>query len=71
MAVGVSLAFIDVNIVLTAVAIGIATFTMVTIGVMLGRVLGVVVGKRSEVFGGIILIGIGSYILYEHLNGLA
>lgn len=71
MAVGVSLAFIDVSIIVTAVAIGVATFTMVTIGVMLGRVLGVVVGKRSEVFGGIVLIGIGSYILYEHLNGLA
>ena len=71
MAVGVSLAFIDVSIIVTAVAIGVATFTMVTIGVMLGRVLGVVVGKRSEIFGGIVLIGIGSYILYEHLNGLA
>ncbi|WP_047535849.1 manganese efflux pump MntP [Methylotenera sp. N17] len=71
MAVGVSLAFIDVSIILTAVAIGVATFTMVTIGFMLGRVLGVVVGKRSEVFGGVVLIGIGSYILYEHLNGLA
>lgn len=71
MAVGLSLAFIDVNIILTAAAIGVATFTMVTIGVMLGRVLGLVVGKRSEIFGGIILIGIGSLILYEHLSGLA
>jgi putative Mn2+ efflux pump MntP len=71
MAVGVSLAFIDVNIIATAAAIGFATFTMVTIGVMLGRALGLLVGKRAEMLGGVVLITIGSYILYEHLNGLA
>ncbi len=71
MAVGVGLAFIDVNIFVTAAAIGFATFTMVTLGVMLGRVMGMVVGKRAEILGGIILVGIGCYILYEHLNGLA
>lgn len=70
MAVGVSLAFVDVKIIFTAAAIGLATFTMVTIGVMLGRVLGLLVGKRAEILGGVILIAIGSYILYEHLNRL-
>lgn len=68
MAVGVSLAFMDVNIFITAAAIGLATFTMVTIGVMLGRVLGLMFGKRSEIVGGLVLIAIGSYILYEHLK---
>lgn len=67
MAVGVGLAFINVNIIATAAAIGLATFTMVTIGFMLGRELGVIVGKRAEVFGGMVLIGVGSYILYEHI----
>jgi len=71
MAVGVSLAFIDANIIITAAAIGFATFTMVTMGVMLGRVFGSLVGKRAEISGGLILIIIGTYILYEHLNGLA
>ena len=71
MAVGVSLAFVNVNIEVTAAAIGFTTFIMVTIGVMLGRVMGQLIGKRSEIVGGIILIGIGSYILYMHLNGLA
>jgi len=71
MAVGVSLAFIKVNIIYTALAIGLATFMMVTLGVMLGRVLGILVGKRAEIAGGLILITIGSYILYEHLNGFA
>ena len=67
MAVGVSLAFMDVNIFVTAAAIGFSTFTMVTIGVMLGGVLGLMFGKRSEVVGGLVLIAIGAYILYEHL----
>ena len=68
MAVGVTLAFVDNNIVITAIAIGLATLLMVTIGVMVGRMLGAIVGKRSEVLGGIALIGIGSLILYEHLQ---
>lgn len=67
MAMGVSLAFMDVNIFITAAAIGLARFTMVTIGVMRGRVLGLMFGKRSEILGGLVLIAIGSYILYEHI----
>jgi manganese efflux pump family protein len=68
MAVGVGLAFIDVNIVPVAVAVGLTTFTMVTAGVMLGRVLGVVAGKRAEIAGGVLLIAIGALILVEHLR---
>ncbi len=71
MVVGVGLAFIDANIIVTAAAIGLATFTMVTIGVMLGRVLGLIAGKRAELMGGIILIGIGCLILYEHIGNPA
>ncbi|WP_194727429.1 manganese efflux pump MntP [Noviherbaspirillum malthae] len=69
MVVGVSLAFMDANILVTAAAIGLATFTMVTLGVMVGRMLGVIVGKRAEVVGGVILILIGGLILYEHIGG--
>ena len=68
MAVGAGLAFVDVNIYSTAAAIGLATMVMVTIGVMLGRVMGHVVGKRAEMAGGVVLIGIGSTILVEHLQ---
>jgi manganese efflux pump family protein len=71
MAVGVGLAFIDVNIAWVAAAIGCATFAMVTGGVMLGRVLGSVVGKRAEIAGGLLLVGIGIAILAEHLSGAA
>jgi putative Mn2+ efflux pump MntP len=69
MAVGIGLAFLDVHIGVMALVIGLCTFTMVTAGVMLGRVLGNMVGKRAEIIGGLILIIIGSTILYEHLSG--
>jgi len=67
MAVGVGLAFMDADIFSTAGAIGLSTFLMVTIGVMLGRALGRVVGKRAELAGGVVLIVIGSTILYQHM----
>jgi putative Mn2+ efflux pump MntP len=68
MVVGASLAFLDANIFTTAGAIGLATFVMVTLGVMLGRGLGRIVGKRAEVAGGLVLIVIGCLILYEHTH---
>ena len=68
LAVGVGLAFIDANIVTTAGAIGLSTFIMVTLGVMVGRVLGKLVGKRAEIVGGVVLIAIGCLILYEHIG---
>jgi len=68
MAVGVGLAFLDIDILPIAAAIGLTTFVMVTAGVMLGRVLGEIAGKRAEIIGGVVLIGIGCAILYEHLS---
>ena len=71
MAVGVGLAFADVHIAVVAIVIGLCTFFMVTIGIMLGQALGVIIGKRAEIVGGVILIAVGSVILYEHLSGAA
>jgi manganese efflux pump family protein len=68
MAVGVGLAFLDVDILPIAAAIGFTTFVMVTLGVMVGRVLGAVAGKWAEIAGGVLLIGIGTAILIEHLH---
>jgi putative Mn2+ efflux pump MntP len=68
MAVGVGLAFLDVDIAVIAVAIGFTTFVAVTLGVMLGRVLGEVAGRRAELLGGLVLIGVGTTILVEHLR---
>jgi len=71
MAVGIGLAFMDVHIGVMALVIGLCTLTMVTAGIMLGRVLGSLIGKRAEIIGGVILMIIGSTILYEHLSGAA
>ena len=69
MAVGVGLAFLQVSIVTTALAIGCATFLMSTLGMMVGRFIGPLLGKRAEILGGIVLIGIGSEILWSHFAG--
>lgn len=69
MAVGVGLAFLQVSIVTTALAIGCATFIMSTLGLMVGRFIGPLLGKRAEILGGIVLIGIGSEILWSHFAG--
>lgn len=71
MAIGVGLAFLQVNIVHTAMAIGCATMIMATLGMMIGRFIGPLFGKRAEVIGGVVLIGIGVNILLEHLGYLS
>ena len=63
MAVGISLAFIEVNILLAAGLIGLATTIMVTLGVMLGKLLGSLIGHKAEMFGGLMLIAIGGWIV--------
>lgn len=69
MAVGVGLAFLQVNIIATALAIGCATLIMSTLGMMAGRFIGPLLGKRAEILGGIVLIGIGAQILWAHFAG--
>lgn len=68
MVIGVSLAFLDVDITVVALAIGLTTLVMVTAGIMVGRILGSLAGKRAEIVGGLLLIAIGATILYEHLS---
>ena len=71
MAVGVTLALININIWLVAAMIGSATMLMATIGIMAGHYIGLKAGKMAEIAGGLCLIAIGSKILLEHLGFLA
>ena len=71
MVVGVGLAFLDANIWLTALAIGTSTTIIAAIGLRLGRLLGQKIGSRAEMAGGVVLIGIGTFILLEHLGYLS
>lgn len=70
LAIGVGLAFLDVNIIHTALLIGMATTVMATLGMMLGRFIGPLLGKWAEILGGAVLIAIGLNILLEHLGYL-
>lgn len=65
--VGVSLAFLEVNIWLAAVLIGLATMIMVTLGLYLGNRLGLRFGRVAMFVGGVILLMIGTTILVSHL----
>ncbi len=67
MAVGVGLAFVEVNILAVAATIGLCTFAMVTLGILTGSALGALIGRRAEVLGGVILIVVGATIVYEHV----
>lgn len=66
LAVGVSFAFLQVDIVKSVIMIGVITFIISFIGVAMGRKLGCLFQKKAETFGGIMLIIIGCKILFEH-----
>lgn len=68
LAVGLSLALIGVDIWYPAVIIGVVAFGFTAVGLHLGRRFGALFGRRMEVLGGIILIGIGVRILVDHLT---
>ncbi|MEW5900338.1 MAG: manganese efflux pump MntP family protein [Acidobacteriota bacterium] len=68
LAVGLSLAALRVSIIFPALIIGIVAFAMTVAGMKVGPVLGKVIGKRAELLGGVILIGIGIRILINHLS---
>ena len=68
LSVGVTLAFIDVNIWVVVSSIGIVTFLFSLVGVLIGRRVGSMLGNRAKVIGGLILIYLGVKILLEHLG---
>lgn len=67
MAVGLSLAMINTEIFGPSLTIGIVTLGLSLFGLLAGNRLGVKFGKRMEVLGGLILVGIGLRILMTHL----
>ena len=67
LAVGMSLAALQVTILYPAAVIGIVAFLMTILGARIGPLLGRLVGRGAELLGGLILILIGVKILLEHL----
>ena len=68
LAIGVTFAFLQVNIVVSVVIIGLIAFWLSVLGVKLGNLFGNKFEKKAEIFGGVILILMGVKILIEHLR---
>lgn len=68
LAIGITFAFLDVNILTSVILIGVITFIISVIGVKIGNVFGTKYEKKAQIAGGIILIGMGIKILLEHLG---
>ena len=67
LAVGVTFAFLDVEIVPAVSMIGVTTFVLSAIGVKIGNVFGAKYKSKAELVGGIVLVVMGVKILIEHL----
>lgn len=68
LAVGVTLPMLDAPFVLSLVTIGVTTAVLSALGLYAGRRFGALLGKRLDAAGGVVLIGLGTKILYEHLT---
>lgn len=68
LAVGLSLAMIEVSVWFPAVVIGLVCALLTMVGIVLGRRLGRsdLLGRKASVAGACVLLGIGVKILYEH-----
>lgn len=71
LAVGVTFAFLRVNILSAISLIGVCTFVISAVGVKIGNVFGTRFKSRAELLGGVVLILIGLKILLEHLGILS
>ena len=68
LAVGITFAFLGVNIVVAIAVIGVTTFALSVVGVAVGHAFGARYEKSATIAGGIVLILIGCKILLEHLG---
>ena len=67
LAVGITFAFLKVNLILAISLIGIVAFTLSVIGTKIGNRFGDKYGNKACIVGGVILILMGIKILIEHL----
>jgi putative Mn2+ efflux pump MntP len=67
LAVGLSMAMIHTPVVVPSLIIGIVCLTLSAAGLVAGTKLGEKFGKRVEILGGLILVGIGIEIVISHL----
>ena len=70
MAIGVTFAFLQTDILTASSVIAFVTFALCIAALAIGKKLGSVLESKAEMLGGIILIGLGTKILFEHLGVL-
>lgn len=68
LAVGLSIALMKVHIAVASAIIGSVALAVTATGFLLGHRVGSLIGKRAELVGGLVLIGIGLKVLIEHLG---
>ena len=68
LAVGITLPMLDAPFALSVATIGITTAILCGVGLVVGRRAGAMFGRRLDAFGGLVLIGVGTMILIEHLK---
>lgn len=68
LAVGVTFAFLQVDIIPAVCFIGVTTFVFSAVGIRIGNVFGMKYKSGAELFGGVILVVMGLKILLEHLG---
>ena len=68
LAVGISLAMANANIIVAAILIGAITFSLSAAGVKIGSIFGARFKTKAEILGGVVLVLIGLKILLEHLG---
>ncbi len=68
LAVGITFAFLQANIIGAVSIIGITTFVLSILGIWIGNRFGAKYKSKAECFGGIVLILIGIKILLEHIG---
>jgi putative Mn2+ efflux pump MntP len=68
MAIGVTFAFLQTDIFTASSVIALVTFILCVIAIFIGKKLGSLLESKAEFLGGLILIGLGFKILFEHLN---
>lgn len=68
LAVGVTFAFLQVDLLFAVLFIGVTTFVLSALGVKVGSVFGTRYKAKAELAGGVILILLGAKILLEHLG---
>jgi len=68
LAVGITLPMLDAPFALSVTTIGVTTAVMCVVGLIVGRRAGAMFGRRLDFLGGVILIGVGTMILVEHLR---